>query len=91
MKEKMVRIWCVPVSILDRQHLLGEHHELHVIFNTIMRKRQGIKCGFMNHPEVIRFENKIYQLDWRHGDQVSEMRYRKYKHKINVLDFKDIN
>ncbi|MBE3117098.1 hypothetical protein IMZ68_07835 [Candidatus Bathyarchaeota archaeon] len=25
----MVRVWCVPISELDRQHLLGEHAELH--------------------------------------------------------------
>lgn len=76
----MVRIWCVPVEKLDRQHLLGEHHELHVIWNTIMRKRAGIKCGFMNHPEVIRFEKNIMQLVWCHNEQVDEMTRRGYKH-----------
>lgn len=72
----MVRIWCVPVCILDRQHLLGEHVELHVIVNAILRG----KGGFFNHPQTNRFKGHIGMLVGRHNQQVFEMRKRGYNH-----------
>ena len=73
----MVRVWCVPVEKLDRQHLLGEHCELHVIFNVITKKKKG----FYNHPQTNRFKQHLGQLFDRHIDQVYEMVVvRGYKH-----------
>ena len=72
----MVRIWCVPVSELNRQHLLGEHAELHCIIGAL----QGKYKAYRNHPETIRFQNRIEQLNDRHNQQVIEMHNRGYKH-----------
>ncbi len=72
----MVRIWCVPVSELDRQHLLGEHAELHCIVGAL----QGKYRAYSRHPETLRFKDHIEQLYFRHGEQVCEMRKRGYKH-----------
>ena len=72
----MVRIWCVPVLELDRQHLLGEHAELHCIIGALLGKYKA----YRNHPQTIRFKNKIDQLYSRHDEQVQEMLKRGYKH-----------
>ncbi len=72
----MVKIWCVPVSELDRQHLLGEHAELHCIVGAL----QGKYKAYRNHPETQRFKDRIDQLYFRHEEQVREMQRRGYKH-----------
>ena len=72
----MVRIWCVPVQEFDRQHLLGEHAELHCIVGAL----EGKYKAFSHHPETLRFRNRLDQLYARHGDEVQEMRKRGYKH-----------
>lgn len=76
----MVRIWCVPVKLLDRQHLLGEHVELHIIWNAILKERAGIKAGWQKHPETKKFRCRLYQLFDRHNQQVFEMKRRGYQH-----------
>jgi hypothetical protein len=73
----LVRIWCIPISELDRQHLLGEHAELHCIVGSLL----GQYKAYRNHPETLRFEGHIEQLYARHADQVSEMTKRGYQHK----------
>ncbi len=72
----MVRIWCVPVSELDRQHLLGEHAELHCIVGALLDKYKA----YQKHPETLRFKDRLEQLYFRHGEQTQEMTKRGYKH-----------
>jgi hypothetical protein len=72
----LVRIWCVPTSELDRQHLLGEHAELHVIVGSLLGKYKA----YRNHPQTLRFQNRIEELYFRHGEQVLEMQKRGYQH-----------
>jgi hypothetical protein len=71
----------LPVSLLNRQHLLGEHVELHVLVNTILNKRKGrTDIGWVNHPETQRYENHLGMLYDRHDQQVKEMTKRGYNH-----------
>jgi len=72
----MVRVWCVPISELDRQHLLGEHAELHCIVGALLGKYKA----FRNHPETLRFEGRLEELYFRHNEQVQEMLKRGYRH-----------
>jgi hypothetical protein len=72
----MVRIWCVPVSELDRQHLLGEHAELHCIVGALLGKYKA----FRNHPETLRFKERLDELYFRHNEQVREMLKRGFRH-----------
>jgi len=64
------------VGELDRQHLLGEHAELHCIVGALLKKHRA----YQNHPETLRFKGKIGQLYFRHADQVREMEKRGYRH-----------
>jgi hypothetical protein len=81
----LVRIWCVPVSELDRQHLLGEHAELHCIVGALLGKYKA----YRNHPETLRFEGHIEKLYSRHTDQVAELAKRGYQHNSPLPEGKE--
>lgn len=70
-----MRIWNVPCSDLDKPHLLGEHAELHSIWNTIT----GNKKGWAHHPETKRWRGRLGALYLRHEEQVAEMEKRGYR------------
>lgn len=72
-----MRIWDCPCSQLDRQHLLGEHHELHTMWSVITRKLKG----YSRHPETIKWSKNLPGLRKRHDEQVGEMQKRGYNHK----------
>ena len=84
----LVRIWRCPVSALDRQHLLGEHLETHIVFGAILNKRKSIKSGWQNHPQTLRFDSDagLGKLAERHHQQVQEMEKRGYRHKSPLPD-----
>jgi len=65
------------VQELDRQHLLGEHVELHIIVTALQKKK-----GYFNHPQTQRFNTPagLSQLLCRHQEQVEEMQLRGYNH-----------
>ena len=72
-----MRIWDLPPRRLCRNHLLGEHRELHAVWSVITKKRRG----YANHPEVARWRGKLGALFKRHGALVDEMAKRGYQHK----------
>ena len=75
--------------MLNRQHLLGEHVELHVLVNTIINKRNGrTDIGWINHPETRRYEDRLGMLYDRHDQQVKEMTKRGYNHKSSLTTIK---
>ena len=86
----MVRIWCLPVRLLGRQRLLGEHAETHVIWSVLLKKDKGIKAGFQNHPQTLRFEDNRGMLLDRHEQQVNEMQRRGYQHKSPLKDADEV-
>lgn len=71
-----MRIWDVEPEKLCRNHLLGEHGELHAVWSILT---QG-KKGFAHHPEVLRWKGKLRALYRRHDRLVEEMARRGYRH-----------
>jgi hypothetical protein len=71
-----MRIWDIPPRKLCRNHLLGEHRELHATWSILT---QG-KKGYARHPEVLRWKGKLKALYRRHEQLVEEMRRRGYQH-----------
>lgn len=71
-----MRIWDVEPRHLCRQHLLGEHRELHGLWNILV---QG-KRGYRHHPETRRWEGRLHALFLRHEALVAEMQRRGYNH-----------
>jgi hypothetical protein len=72
-----MRIWDIPPDKLCRQHLLGEHSELHALWNILSQNKKG----FSKHPETLRWKGKLRALFLRHEALVLEMKNRGYNHK----------
>lgn len=73
-----MRIWDVDTKILCRAHLLGEHRELHGLWNILTK--HGGKGGYSHHPETQRWRGRLAALHARHEALVSEMARRGYNH-----------
>lgn len=71
-----MRIWDLLPSLLCRQHLLGEHRELHALW-VILKEN---KKGYAHHPETLRWKGKLPALLKRHDALVLEMEKRGYRH-----------
>lgn len=72
-----MRIWDLPPEKLCRNHLLGEHSELHALWSILTEGKKG----FANHPETARWKGKLKALHLRHEGLVEEMQKRGYKHR----------
>jgi hypothetical protein len=72
-----VRIWDIPVRRLCRNHLLGEHRELHAVWSILTMNRKG----YSRHPEVLRWKGRLAALYLRHERLVREMGKRGYRHR----------
>ena len=72
-----MRIWDLPPERLCRQHLLGEHRELHAVWVILTRGKKG----YADHPEVRRWRGKLKALFLRHEQLVEEMKARGYRHR----------
>jgi len=76
-----LRIWDIPPSRLCRNHLLGEHRELHAIWEVITRGKKG----YSRHPETLRWKGRLKALFLRHENLVKELKKRGYRH-FSCLD-----
>lgn len=73
-----MRVWDIHPKHLCRKHLLGEHRELHGLWN-IITKNKG-RGGYSRHPETLRWFGKQKALYERHEALVKEFTRRGYKH-----------
>ena len=71
-----MRIWDVDPARLCRAHLLGEHRELHGLWNILTKGRRG----YSRHPETRRWQGKLAALYRRHEALVTEITRRGYRH-----------
>jgi hypothetical protein len=67
-------MWMVPPQTMCRQHLLGEHVELHMFVGTI-KKGRGID-GFLEQRIL-----EPFAIKQRHDALVAEMTRRGYNHR----------
>lgn len=72
-----MRIWDLEVERLCRAHLLGEHRELHGLWNILTLDR----AGYRRHPETLRWEGRLAALRARHEAQAAEMTRRGWRHR----------
>lgn len=73
-----MRIWDLPCACLCRQHLLGEHRELHAIWVYLTTTKGH---SYRKHTETLRWRDRLDLLYARHEEQVTEMQKRGYNHK----------
>ena len=74
-----MRMWMVNPKIMCRQHLLGEHVEIHMFIGTINLQKQV--TGYLEKGLL-----EIHNLYSRHEELVEEMKRRGYNHFSNVGD-----
>ena len=72
-----MRIWDVAPDKLCRNHLLGEHRELHALWSILTKKKKG----YSHHPETLRWKGKLKALYQRHDLLIKELVHRGYSHK----------
>ena len=77
----MVRMWGVPTNTMCRQHLLGEHVEMHMIVGSI--KRGKSITGYTSNGLL---DTRLIQH--RHDTLVTEITDRGYNHK-SPLNYDD--
>lgn len=83
-----MRIWDrIHPHKLCRQHLLGEHREIHGLLRVLAKLDAGERAGYALHPEVRRWLPRQYRVAlWRrHGALAAEMIKRGYQHNSPVL------
>lgn len=73
-----MRIWDLSPAVLCRNHLLGEHRELHALWSVLMEDQDS--GGYNRHPETCRWRGKRKALYDRHKQLVKEMQNRGYNH-----------
>ena len=76
-----MRIWDISPKRLCRQHLLGEHRELHAIWSILTKGKKG----YSKHPETLRWKGCIKALYLRHETLKKEIKRRGYRH-LSPLD-----
>ena len=76
-----MRMWMVPPKLMCRQHLLGEHVEIHMLVGTI--KRNKSVQGYVDNGLI-----DTNQIQTRHDELVQEMLSRGYNHK-SELQYED--
>jgi hypothetical protein len=70
-------MWMVNPRIMCREHLLGEHVEIHMFIGTINRGK-SVK-GYLEKGLL-----EVHNLHNRHDKLVKEMKRRKYNHYSEV-------
>ncbi len=78
----MTRMWMVNPSKLCRNHLLGEHKELHQLIGSL-NKGKSVQ-GHIDKGQI-----EIHNIKSRHNALVKEMTKRGYKHLSPLPKFKD--
>jgi hypothetical protein len=70
-------MWNVKTELLCRQHLLGEHNEVHAFIGCI-KKGTSLK-GYIEKGLV-----EVQHIKSRHDELVNEMESRGYNHKTPI-------
>jgi hypothetical protein len=75
-------MWNVDPKLLCRNHLLGEHRELHALVGMI---NKGIRLGGYIDNGLI----EVHTITERHKQLVFEMEQRGYNHKSPLQKFNE--
>lgn len=70
-------MWCVPPEYLCRNHLMGEHAELHQLVGTILRHPNGEAIA-KGHAEEGNIDTT--RIGRRHAKLATEITNRGYNH-----------
>jgi hypothetical protein len=77
-----MRMWKVPVKLLCKVHLLGEHVEMHMFAGTLS-KGKSIK-GYIDKGLI-----EVHNITSRHDDLAAEMVRRGMNHHSPIIEISD--
>ena len=77
----LTRMWMIKPSIMCRQHLLGEHKEIHQLVGSILHKKSI--AGYVEKGLI-----EVHNAEKRHSELVREMEKRGYNHQSKLQKFK---
>ena len=77
-------MWLVDAKCLCRNHLLGEHKELHQAVGSILKNK--ILAGHIKRGQI-----EVHNIKKRHAELVKEMKKRGYNHQSPLKKFKSFN
>lgn len=78
----MTRMWMLNPKKMCRNHLLGEHKEIHQLIGIITKKKMNILLG---HARLKQIQTR--SIIQRHDELVEEMLSRGYNHKSPLKEF----
>lgn len=70
-----MRMWNIYPGFMCRQHLLGEHREIHTIIGMMQKGRKISGTKYITNGLI-----EIHSLDARHQELIREMLSRGYHH-----------
>lgn len=73
----MTRMWGVEVELMCREHLMGEHNEMHMLVGSIRKHPHGEAIA-QGHAEKGQIDTSLIQE--RHDALAEEMEARGYDH-----------
>lgn len=73
----MTRMWMINPKLMCRQHLLGEHKEIHQLLGSI-KKNKSIE-GYVKKGLI-----EVHNAEKRHEKLVKEMKERGYHHQSRL-------
>lgn len=76
-----MRMWMVNPTLMCRQHLLGEHVEIHMLVGTLLRKKSI--AGFVENDLI-----EVHSIRARHAELVTEMKRRGMNHRSPLPKFR---
>jgi hypothetical protein len=76
-----MRMWMIDPALMCRQHLLGEHVEIHMLVGTLLRKKSVE--GFVAKSLI-----EVHSIRERHAMLVREMQRRGMNHKSPLPRFR---
>lgn len=85
-----MRQWNVDPTKMCRQHLLGEHNEMHSFVGTILKSQKGGKGAikdFTKTKYVTEGFVEVHNLQKRHEELVTEIHRRGMQHNSPLPEF----
>lgn len=76
----------LPPDKMCRNHLLGEHKELHQLVGALLKGRMNVVLG---HARLNQIETK--SIISRHDELVEEMKKRGYNHRSPLPEFDPVD
>ena len=77
-----MRMWMLNPTLFCRQHLLGQHSELHSLLGTLKKKLKV--SGYIKSNCL-----EITAIQWYHNQCVEELLKRNYKHHTPIGNIPD--